>query len=272
MFNNIEECMMYASAGINSYANIKKIVTLDDFKIWEQKLLGKSNFEDYLLNESKFNLLNLSVLTGYNLEKNFDDSMFAHYRRLLSKLDNYLKVFPDLLSDPSFIAKIKNIEQFNFLSVLTELSLSFYFKMLQLDIKFETPFNQIKSNKKRDVDITVSDSKGNNMHIEVYMPNKQSEIDGFFDPNEDDHHFEYKIGKKLLDKFGENGISELKGTILLAVNIAFFDMLTIKRTITVKQDFIHLLQHLPIGVDGLLIFEDNFANENSFRFIQWVLK
>jgi len=51
--------------------------------------------------------------------------------------------------------------------------------MLQLDIKFETPFSLIKSNKKRDVDITVCDSKGNNVHIEVYMPNKQSEIDGF---------------------------------------------------------------------------------------------
>ncbi len=264
--------MMYANAGINNYTNIKKIVTPNDFKIWEQKLQGKIDFENYLLNESRLNLLNLSILTGYSLAKNIDDSMFTHYRRLLHKLDNYLTAFPGLLSDASFIAKVKNIEQFNFLSVLTELSLSFYIKMLHLNIKFETPFRLIKSNKKRDADITVSDSKGNSMHIEVYMPNKQSEIDGFFDPNEDDHHFEYKIGKKLLDKFGENGIAELKGTILLAVNIAFFEMLSIKRIINRQNDFIHLLQHLPTGVDGLLVFEDNFGDENSFRFIQLVLK
>lgn len=99
------------------------------------------------------------------------------------------------------------------------------------------------------------------MHIEVYMPNKQSKIDGFFNPNEDEPHFEYKIGKKLFDKFGENGIAELKGTILFAVNIAFFEMLSIKRIINPQSDFIHLLGHLPTGVDGLVVFEDNFGDE-----------
>jgi len=144
---------VFANTGINHYTNIKKIVSLNDFKIWEQRLQEKGDFENYLLNESKFNLLNLCILTDNNLAKNFDDSMFAHYHRLLYKLDNYLTAFPSLLSDASFIAKVKNIEQFSFLSMLTELSLSFYFKMLQLNIKFETPFRLIKSNKKRDVDI-----------------------------------------------------------------------------------------------------------------------
>lgn len=272
MFKNIEECVTYANAGINQYANIKQIVSLNDFKIWEQKLREKIDFENYLLNESKLNLLNLSILTGYSLANNADDSMFVHYRRLLDKLNHYLATFPVLLSDESFIAKVKNIEQFSFLSLLTELSLASYFKTLQLNIKFETAFRLIKSKKKRDVDITVSDSKGNEMHVEVYMPNKQTEIDGFFHPDEDDRHFKYKIGKKLLDKFGENGIADLKGTTLLAVNIAFFDMLQIKRTIDPQQDFTPLLQHLTTGVDGFLVFEDNFGDENSFRFIQWVLK
>ena len=272
MFNNIEECMTYANAGINHCENIKQIISPNDYEIWEQKLREKIDFENYLINESKLNLLNLSILTGYGLANNADDFMFAHYRRLLDKLNNYLATFPVLLSDESFIAKVKNIEQFSFLSLITELSLASYFKTLQLNIKFETAFRLIKSNKKRDVDITVSDSKGNEMHLEVYMPNKQSEIDGFFNPGDDDHHFEYKIGKKLLDKFGENGIADLKGTTLLAVNIAFFDMLQIKRTINPQQDFTHLLQYLPTGVDGFFVFEDNFRDENSFRFIQWVLK
>jgi len=107
------------------------------------------------------------------------------------------------------------------------------------------------------------------------MPNKQLNLNGFFDPNQDDTHFKSKIKQKLIDKFGQDGINELNGLILLAINKVFFDMIHVKTVLpffsneNVYKDLIILI---PKDVDGLFIFEDDFGYNNSYRFEKIILK
>ena len=78
-----------------------------------------------------------------------------------------------------------------------------------------------------------------------------------------------KINNKLITKFGIDGTSGLQGTTLLAINKVFFDMMHIKTVLPIFDNskvYNDLIRLLPLGIDGLLIFEDDFGHENSFRF------
>ena len=107
------------------------------------------------------------------------------------------------------------------------------------------------------------------------MPNKQLDLNGFFNPNQDDSHFSTKIDKKLFDKFGVDGISGLNGLVLLAINKVFFDMIHVKTCLPfMGNDNIYndLVKLIPKDVSGLYLYEDDFSGENSFRFEKIILK
>jgi hypothetical protein len=276
LFKDISECIKYSEKGIEQYSSICEIVKQSDYNKWRNKLEKCDDFEDYILGENtKLNILNTSALIGYSLRKSLEDSLFFHYKNLFKKLDTYLDTFTELKKEKNFIAKLKNLENLAFLSTLSELSLAFILKKLGLNVKFETKFNQVNSGKKRDVDISVSDKKNNVVHFEVYMPNKHLELNGFFNPNQDDSHFSSKIEQKLFDKFGIDGISGLNGFVLLAINKVFFDMIHVKTCFPFlgnENVYSDLIRLIPKDVNGLFIYEDDFSGENSFKFERIILK
>lgn len=276
LFTDINECIYYSEKAIKQYSFVCDIVLKSDYKKWTNKLEQCDDFENFLVGENaKLNFFNTSVLIGYCISNSYNDSLFSHYKNLFKKLNTYIETFPELIKDKKFSAKLKNLENLNFLSTLSELSLAFTMKKLGLTVKFETKFIQLKSGKKRDVDISVSDKNGNELHFEVYMPNKQLDLNGFFIPNQDDSHFSTKIDKKLTDKFGVDGISGLNGLVLLAINKVFFDMIHVKTFLPfMGNDNVYndLARLFPKDVSGLYIYEDDFSGENSFRFEKIILK
>jgi hypothetical protein len=70
----------------------------------------------------------------------------------------------------------------------------------------------------------------------------------------------------LWDKFGREGISELLGKVILAVNIAFLDLYQIRKIVISDIDLHQkMINNLPTGVDGILIFGEAFTEINSLR-------
>ncbi|MEX0965839.1 MAG: hypothetical protein WD077_01265 [Bacteroidia bacterium] len=276
IFKNVTECIIFSKCAINLYPSLKKIIETKDFTTWTDKLNKSSDFRDMLIGEnSKLNLLNTSVLIGLSIDKSLDDTLFAYYKMLFKKADLYLESFPKLKTNKNFKDKLKNIENLNFLSTLSELSLAYKLKESGFSIKFETKFKQSNTGRNRDVDISISDNKNNETHFEVYMPNKQLDLNGFFDLHQDDAHFSSKIEQKLIDKFGQDGITGLNGQVLLAINKVFFDMIHVKTILpffSVENAYNDLIKLIPKDVDGLLIYEDEFGHENSFRFERIMLK
>lgn len=269
--NDLAEIMRYVDIGLTSFPNILSLIKDNDIRSWENKIGKSKSYKQYLLEESNFNILTLSYIIGYEKFYNVADNP-PITQLIFRKLESYLDQFPDLLSDKSFINKIKNLEGLNFLSTLSELSLASYFLQQGFSIGFETRFIRKDSGKRKDVDVTVQDKKGNSFHLEAYMPTEQSFIDGFFDPHSEDHHLEFKIGKKLLDKFGTDGITGLNGQVLLAVNIAMFDMIRLKLVTGLKINHKNLITFLPPDTHGFLLFHDDFATINSFQIIKLVEK
>jgi hypothetical protein len=270
VFKDINDCIELSKISIGQYSKLNELIDENDFTIWRKKLNDSFDFENFLIGtDTKLNILNTSVMVGLSIRESLNDNLFNHYRMLLNKTEIYLTAFPELINNKSFKDKIKNIENLNYLSTLSELSLALFLKQSGFDVFFETKFKHALSDKKRDIDITAIDKSNRKFHFEVYMPNQQLDISGFFNPNQEDSKFSSKIKYKLFDKFGQEGINEINGRILLAVNKVFFDMIHFKTALTFlnnKNIYNELLGLLPKDVDGILFFEDEFSEENSFRF------
>ena len=274
IFKNTEECISYLQNAIRLFPFLNDLIKEKDINSWTKKLDACESLDNILFGtEAKLNLLNITILTGLSNGKNYNDGLFSHCKMLLNKLDLYLQKFTELSANKKFTDKLKNIEGLNFMSTLSELSLAFQMAKEDLSIRFETKFKQVKTGKGRDVDLSVYDKNNNVVHMEVYMPNKQLDINSFFDPRQDDNHFESKIEKKLLDKFGKDGMTKLNGLVLLAVNKIFFDMLHVKSAMPfVQSNYKSLIRFVPKDVDGLFIFEDGFESIDSYRFEMLLLK
>ncbi|HZE85554.1 MAG TPA: hypothetical protein VE035_14660 [Puia sp.] len=259
-------CIALAKLGIEQYPHIKNMLLPGDYTRWESKLKAEESRKYIFGSTGIFNLLTTSVITGMGLRQDLQDRISQHASRLLAKLDLYLASFPSLEKDLSFKQKVGNLEGFCFLSTLSELSLAHHFKQMGLNITFERMFTNLSVNRRKDIDITVIDKKGIQVHLEVYMPNSQADIDGFFDSADGDHHYSYKVAQKLSDKFGQQGLTGLSGLVLLAVNIGFMDMLRIKKTILrrpTKGPDSDIMSKLPPGIHGLLLFCDIFGTMDS---------
>lgn len=276
MFKDVQDCIRYLKIGIKEYPFLTEIIDNRDFDNWERNLIKSVDFNGFLVGEStRLNILNTIILAGYGTDKIIDDIPFTHCRILLNKLELYLKTFPCLILDKSFKNKIKNIEGLFFLSTLSELSLAYHFKKSGFNIKFETPFRELTSGKMKDVDISICDNFNNRFHLEVYMPNKQVNTNGFFDPHQDDNSIVQKIEHKFLDKFGKDEVIGLNGKILLAVNIAFLDSLRIKINIPFcnRESILEDLNiKIPSHINGILFFEDDFSYNSSFQFYKLLIR
>lgn len=139
-------------------------------------------------------------------------------------------------------------------------------------VEFETKFQQVSTNGPHDIDLSAWDTQGNAVHLEVYMPHKTSDVQGCFDPAQDNHAFEARVKHKLMIKFGQQGFTGLNGQVLLAVNTAFFDLLRVQELLSpVSVNYQSLLQHLPPQLNGLLLFADGFESDAFFRLIGLLL-
>ena len=299
ILNSVAECLSYIDVCTVEYPVLSEIINPNDRLAWEVKLAAVESLDDFILGrvqqeknpedeespdvdsapveytpqpeDTKLNLLNVTITAGLCMANGYETDHCQHARRLLTKLSLYLNNFPGLKSDKNFLGKIKNLIGLNFLATLSELSLAYKLSSGGLDITFETPFILPGTTKRKDVDLTVRSSTGQVFHLEVYMPGKSAH-DGFFDLKDDDRHFEYKVWKKLADKFGKKEISELNGLVLLAVNIAFMDMLRIKSTFdSLHNNYDALTQLIPSHIDGLILFVDDFGADNSFCFDRLLL-
>jgi len=274
-FDNINECIDLLIQAINKYSSLNEIIEPKDFKYWTHKLNNCKDINDFLFVKSNnLNLLTISAYIGLSIKNNFDNSIFTHYKRLFSKVDLYLNTFPQLISNKKFKDKLKNLENYVFLSTLSELSLAYQLKEIGFTVEFETKFKNLKTGKIKDVDLSISKSN-NKIHIEVYMPHKQLEVNGFFDPNQDDSHFATKIEQKQNDKFGQDGIIGLNGKILLAINAVFFESFDLKNELLCFNNenlYMNLINNIHNDIDGYLIFMDEFGHDNSFKFIKYIEK
>ena len=274
-FYNIDSSIVSIKNAIKQFSNIDSLFEVKDYLNWHAKLLAEPDYKDFLFgNNVNLNFLNLSAMVAYDLE-NTHPNHTSSFIQIYSNLNRWLGLFPQLMSDDSFKIKLKNLSAYSFSATLSELSISAVFKSLGYSIKFETAFKQLVTNNNRDVDVSIFDNDGNVLHIEVYMPNDERSLEGFIDINEGNADFKFKVERKLEKKFGIEGISGLNGVVLLAINIAHFDLMFIKSALPFFSNndlFLDMKVKLPKGIDGMLFFSDGFTNSIPFHFEQLVLK
>ena len=267
LFNSVTDCMRYLDVCKSAYPVLSEIIKPGDVKAWTKQLESCASLDDYLLGENgNLNLLNISIATGWGLEKGRKAEALTHYKRLLQKLSIYLQKFDKLKANRVFRGKVKNLAGTSLLATLSELSLAYHLEACGYGLEFETKFKRTDIATEKDVDLSVTDGRGQVTHYEVFMPHKAMEVNGFFDLDEDDADFAGRIETKLLDKFGSEGFSELSGQVYLAVNKAFFDRIRLKDAFSfTASDYRALTELTPRHVNGILLFEDDFGSDNSFR-------
>jgi|GEM_PF-1217769 len=266
VFTDDADCISKVSGLISNYPNIDSMVIMQDYNNWQRLLTKAGGYEVYWDSQSqKLNLL-LTAMVAY-CNTVIQTKLTTHTLNILEKLDNWLSVFQELTKDKNFKGKIKNLDGFNFLSSLSELTLGNYFAQAGYKVAFESKFRQTEATARKDVDVTVQDSSGKVINFEVFMPNNETDLNGFFDPSDRDGYFTYKVWKKMEDKFGTAGFSGLTGKTYLAVNYAFFDEFYRNSLLPIFSNqfaFESLSLSLPAGVDGILFFRDDFSVRDSF--------
>ncbi len=275
-FHNIHSSIASIERAIKQFPNIHRLFNDEDYVNWQTKLSTNTDHRDFLFGTNRqLNFLNLSAIVAFGLENKDSSNFSSPFIEMYSNLNSWLGLFPQLITSESFKTKITNLSAYSLPATLSELSISAAFKSMGYKIEFENQFTQKIAAKNRDIDVSVIDDFGNAMHIEVYMPNEQISTDGFFDVNEANGSFKFKVERKLDKKFGNEGIVGLSGIVLLAVNIAHFDSILIKSKLPFfSNDDLYegFTGQLPKGIDGLLFFRDGFTNNIPFCFEQLVLK
>jgi hypothetical protein len=274
LLNSPSAWLDLAKLAIDRQPHIRNMLRPTDYTTWERKLNEKNAWK-YVMEIPAHNLLTASAISGLGLQQDLHDPATKQAQLFLAKLGLYLEHFPNLISDKSFHGKVCNLELFNFLGTINELSIAYYFCRIGMQVTFEQPFIKFSGNTKKDVDVTLTDAHGSQLHLEVYMPTDDTVIDGFFNPTEGNHHYAYKIGKKALDKFGDSGIGGLSGQVLLAVNSALLPLMQIQKVIgktPISKLNNAIALTFPSALDGLLIFSDDFGSMNSFFIEEFFLK
>lgn len=222
--------------------------------------------------ETKLNLLLISVVTGWGLATGHDDVHLMRYRHLLETLGLHLRTFPHLLDSRNFRGKITNPGGFAFLATLSELALAQYVAEQGWTVEFETKFQPADVPAPRDIDLTVRSPAGTVVHLEVYTPHQAMEAQGFFDVTQDNARFTNRMAHKLAEKFGQSDIPELTGRVLLAVNTSFLDLLRVQNLLPATA--VHYQRLLPLppqAVDGILVFESEFDGHAGCRLVSLLL-
>lgn len=259
-------------ASKSDYKNISPIVTEEVLTAWEKTLAKYSRPENCII-ESKFNLLTTLFIARHGKEYKTEFEPYKQTIKLLDSLNAYLTVFPDLLCDDSFKAKITNLGGYNFLSTLSELSLSNFLKGHDFEIIFEAKYRKKNKKDEKDIDLKIVDKNNNVFFFEIYTPNDQAEINGFFPPQEFSDKLKNKLIFKAQDKFTEIDSHALSGKRFLAANTLFSDIFSMNiRFFNCENYFNQLIRIMPEELDGVLLFEDNFNNTNSLRIVKMLLK
>ncbi|HET6256647.1 MAG TPA: hypothetical protein VFE32_21410 [Puia sp.] len=261
LLENPSECITLAKLAVERLPHLKQVINAADYRNWEERLANEST-EKYVLKHTPYNLLTACVVSGLGIQYDFQDPGTKKATSLINKLNYYLHCFPGLIVDKSFKGKIGNLDQSNLWSTLSELSIAHYFQQQGVAVSFEERFNNLSTKTTKDVDITLTDANGCKVHLEVYTPSSDSTIDGFFAPDEENHHYAYKVGKKVLAKFGDQGFSGLSGKVIAAVNTVLLDQIQVQKLIgrlSIEKVYEEITAHLPQGVDGLLQFSDDFG-------------
>jgi len=274
IFTTVAECVRYYETCQTAFPILSEIVKPGDFNNWVRKLESCASMDDYFFLENPgLNLLYVSVLTGKGLETQGEAEPYVHCKRLLQKLSLYLHTFPALKANRVFRGKVQNLNQLSLLSTLSELSLAYQLAAGGQQVKFETKFKVGEASAEKDIDLSATDSNGELVHYEVYMPISQLEADGFLDLNQDDAYFEKRTKAKLWEKFGNGEITGLRGQIVLAINTAPFDTFRLKNLLSLTaSDAAKLRTLIPPYMDGLLLFDDGFESDNSFKFVRRLMK
>lgn len=253
------------------YNNIAPLVTEAILTAWE-KTLAKSFPPEKFIIDSKFNLLTTLFIACHEKEYRTEYEP-KQAMRILNTLNEYLTVFPDLLSDDKFKAKITNLGGYNFLSTLSELSLAKFLHYKNYKITFESKYRKKNKKDEKDIDLKIADENGNVFFIEIYTPTDEADINGFFSPQEFADKLKNKLAFKATDKFTDIDYSSLRGKRLLAANTLFSDIFSMNiRFFNCDNYFNQLIRIMPDELDGVLIFEDNFYDANSLRSVKMLMK
>ncbi len=249
---------------LEKYPNIKTLINEKDIDKWTKKLAGYTNpINDYILN-SKFN-----ILTSLILENTND---FA--KNLAIFFETSLKIFPQLLDSDTFKRNIKSLDDFAFISFLSELTLSKYLKGFDFNISFNSDYQKIKKGDiiSKDIDIVAKHNNGQNINFEIYTPNSESDINGFFDLPALGEKFEKKIKVKEYDKFEGMISGQLNGKVLLAINYAYDDNFNIYLTASNSKFFIKMEDYIHHEIDGILLFHHDIAKDKSLHICRLIIK
>jgi len=249
---------------LEKYPNVKFLINGKDIALWEKKL---SEFDNPLTDYIQKSIFNL--LTSLILAEQFDTS-----QKLLRLLEDSLTIFTNLKFSTTFKRNIKSLEDYAFFSFLSELSLANYLYGKGFTLNFNTQYVRLKDNKTqpRDIDIEACSKDNQKIYFEVYTPNKQTDINGFFNLPLFGDKFEQKIKNKEYDKFDSIIPGQLNGQIILAINYAYDDNFNIFLK-TFGSDFFKKIESATHGeIDGILFYYHDLAKNSVLRFDKIILK
>jgi hypothetical protein len=241
-------------AALAEHPNISKLINDRDIEKWNKKLLGYNNYITDYLEKENYNILTSLMIWNYNRQDAIN---------LLAFLEDSLNVFPELIASNEFKRNIKSLNEFGFFSFLSELSLAKQFKANSFKVTFNKKYNKLLSSgiKEKDVDLQVTDGDGNVTYIEVYSPYKKSQHYGFIDPESIKGKFDHDLIDKQRDKFHGLIMGQLKGEIIMAVNIAYHDDYNITRVLPGNDNSKHIQRIRIDNVNRIILFNHDIARE-----------
>lgn len=266
--NQLMERIRFAKTKFSQINQIIDEITLKDWT----KVVDKHSTPISYIQFVKYNLLTVLYTSDYEDEFKTDFEPYKHAQHIIVTLNSFLLDFPDLIKDSSFLSKIRNLDGFNFLATMSELAVAHKFKIDGWEITFEEKYKKTTGSKK-DIDIKVINDFGQVLYLEVYTPNEQAEINGFFNPLEYSERLKKKVKTKVLDKFTDINIGDLNGKRILVANTLYSDMFSMIRKMLNSETFFYQLVNLiPEEMDAILLFEDDFSSKDSFFEIKTITK
>lgn len=252
------------TSNLEQYPNIKSLICEKDIKKWKEKLSQYAEPQSDYIEKSKFNILTTLISANH-----------GSCRKLLRLLEDSLMIFPYLMSSVTFKRNIKSLEDYAFLSFLSELSLSKYLVEKGFTLNFNTKYNRLKKGKNvlKDIDIEACSIDNQKIYIEIYTPNMQTEISGFFDLPSFGDKFERKIKNKEFDKFDGIIPGQLNGHIILAINYAYENDFNI--FLTTNSSDLYKSLRMPFvhdEIDGILFYYHNLASDETLRIDKVIIK
>lgn len=245
------------------FSQIDQIIDDITLRDWT-KVVDKHSTPISYIESVKYNLMTVLYASDYEDEFKTDFEPYKHAQRIIETLNFFLLDFPNLNHDSSFLSKIRNLDGFNFLSTMSELAVAHKFKTNGWDITFEEKYKKTTGSKK-DIDIKVTNNIGQVLYLEVYAPNEQAEINGFFNPLEYSERLMRKVETKVMDKFTDINLGDLNGKRVLVANTLYSDMFSMsRRTLNLDRFLYQLVNLIPEEMDAILLFEDDFSSKDSF--------